>query len=76
MLIFEVKTMDAVAAQSAAVSRLAMRLLSAFAILALALAATGIYGVMSSHVDRKRDCHPDDGGAGGELFASAPRLAA
>ena len=47
MVFYEARTMDEVATESAAVTQLAMRLLTGFAGVALVLAAIGIYGVMS-----------------------------
>jgi putative ABC transport system permease protein len=53
MIFYGVRSMDDIAAQSAAVTQLAMRVLGGFAGVALVLAGVGIYGVISYSVRRR-----------------------
>jgi putative ABC transport system permease protein len=52
-VLYGTNRLDDIAAESAAVARLAMRLLGSFAIVAVLLAAVGIYAVMSYAVRRR-----------------------
>jgi predicted permease len=52
-LLFDVRSLETIAAESAAVPNLAMRVLAGFAVLALVLSGVGIYGVMSYTVRRR-----------------------
>ena len=53
VVIEEIKTMDAIRDQSIAAQRFAMTLIAAFALVALALAVVGLYGVMSHAVAQR-----------------------
>jgi ABC-type antimicrobial peptide transport system permease subunit len=50
----DIRTLSHIAEESAAVNRLATGLLAGFALLAVVLAAIGVYGVMSYRVRRRR----------------------
>lgn len=52
-VLYETRTLSHIAEDSAAVNRLATRLLAGFAVIALLLAAIGVYGVMSYRVRRR-----------------------
>ena len=52
-MLYETRTLSQIAEESAATTRLASRLLAGFAVIALVLAAIGVYGVMSYSVRRR-----------------------
>jgi ABC-type antimicrobial peptide transport system permease subunit len=52
-VLYEMRTLSSIAEESAALTRLATRLLSGFAVIALLLAIIGVYGVMSYRVRRR-----------------------
>jgi putative ABC transport system permease protein len=53
VVVYQTRTLSSIAEDSAAVTRLATRLLSGFALIAILLATIGVYGVMSYRVRRR-----------------------